>query len=142
VALQHGQQPGAVGRVAGFDDEVEDQAAPAGGQVELVAVGNLAALADDVELTLYWIGGYGGVVFLPFKDATSGHETYGGGRNLLDTVKSADLGTTADGRAILDFNFAYHPSCVYSDRWTCPLAPPANVLPKPVRGGERLLAIR
>jgi uncharacterized protein len=53
-------------------------------------------------------------------------------------VKSADLGTTPDGRVLLDFNFAYHPSCVYSDRWTCPLAPPANLLPLPLRAGERL----
>ncbi|HSA82549.1 MAG TPA: DUF1684 domain-containing protein [Geminicoccaceae bacterium] len=92
------------------------------------------------ELTLYWIGGYGGGVFLPLKDATSGRETYGGGRYLLDTVKSADLGRTADGRTILDFNFAYNPSCAWSDRWTCPLAPPENTLPAAVRAGERLTA--
>jgi uncharacterized protein (DUF1684 family) len=92
------------------------------------------------ELTLYWIGGYGGGVFLPFKDATSGAETYGGGRYLLDTIKSADLGHTADGRAILDFNFAYNPSCAYSERWTCPLAPVENTLTAAVRAGERLLA--
>jgi len=44
VALQHGQQALAVGRIARFDDQVEDQAAAAGGQVELVAVGDLATL--------------------------------------------------------------------------------------------------
>ena len=92
------------------------------------------------ELTLYWIGGYGGGVFLPFQDATSGRETYGGGRYLLDTIKGADLGQTAGGRAILDFNFAYNPSCAYSDRWVCPLAPPGNALPTPVRAGERMSA--
>jgi uncharacterized protein len=92
------------------------------------------------ELTLYWIGGYGGGVFLPFKDATSGSATYGGGRYLLDTIKSADLGATPDGRVILDFNFAYHPSCAYSDRWVCPLSPRENTLPVPVRAGERLVA--
>jgi len=90
------------------------------------------------ELTLYWIGGYGGGVFLPFKDATSGAASYGGGRYLLDTIKSADLGTAADGRTILDFNFAYNPSCAYSDRWTCPLAPVANQLPVALRAGERM----
>src|SRR3954467_4324859 len=47
VALQHGQEPFAVGRVAGFDHQVEDQAAFAGGQVELVAVINVAAALDD-----------------------------------------------------------------------------------------------
>ena len=47
------------------------------------------------ELTLYWIEGYGGGVFLPFTDATSGAETYGGGRYLLDTIKGADLALSA-----------------------------------------------
>ena len=91
----------------------------------------------EIALTLYWLGGYGGGVFLPFRDATSGHDTYGGGRYLLDTVKGADLGHEA-GTMILDFNFAYHPSCVHDDRWSCPLAPPDNWLEMEVRAGERL----
>jgi hypothetical protein len=89
------------------------------------------------ELTLYWIEGYGGGVFLPFGDATNGRETYGGGRYLLDTVKSADLGADAEGRLILDFNFAYYPSCAYSDEWICPLPPRENRLDVAVRAGER-----
>ena len=89
------------------------------------------------ELTLYWLKGYCGGVFLPFADATSGAETYGGGRYLLDTIKSADLGSDPHGRVILDFNFAYNPSCSYSSAYVCPLSPPANRLPVPVRGGER-----
>jgi uncharacterized protein len=89
------------------------------------------------EVTLYWIGGYGGGVFLPFRDATSGAGTFAGGRYLLDTIKGADLGRDGAGAAILDFNFAYNPSCAYSERWTCPLAPPGNRLPAPVRAGER-----
>jgi uncharacterized protein (DUF1684 family) len=88
------------------------------------------------ELTLYWIAGYGGGVFLPFADATSGAETYAGGRYLLDTIKGADLGM-ARGAAVLDFNFAYNPSCSYSDRWVCPLAPAANRLPARITAGER-----
>lgn len=75
------------------------------------------------ELTLYWISGYGGGVFLPFGDGTNGSESFAGGRYLLDTIKGADLGWTEDRKAILDFNFAYNPSCSYSDRWVCPLAP-------------------
>lgn len=90
------------------------------------------------ELTLYWIEGYGGGTFLPFLDATSGAASYGGGRYLLDTIKGADLGQTPDGRLILDFNFAYSPSCVYSPRWVCPLAPSANRLPAPIAAGERI----
>jgi uncharacterized protein len=89
-------------------------------------------------LELYWLEGYGGGVFLPFRDSTSGSETYGAGRYLLDTVKGADLGTV-DGRVVLDFNFAYNPSCSYDDRWACPLTPPANRLAVEIPAGERML---
>jgi uncharacterized protein (DUF1684 family) len=91
---------------------------------------------EQCGLELYWLEGYGGGVCLPFADATSGDATYGAGRYLLDTVKGADLGMHAD-RLVLDFNFAYNPSCAYDPRWTCPLAPPANRLPIEVRAGER-----
>jgi uncharacterized protein (DUF1684 family) len=89
------------------------------------------------SLDLYWLGGYGGGLFLSFADATSGTETYGAGRYLLDTVKGSDLGER-DGRLVLDFNFAYNPSCAYDPRWVCPLAPPGNRLAVPVRAGERI----
>jgi uncharacterized protein (DUF1684 family) len=89
------------------------------------------------RLTLYWILGYGGGVFLPFRDASSGKTTYGGGRYLLDTIKGADLGTE-DGRIILDFNYAYHPSCTYHPRWICPLALAENRLSFAVPVGEQL----
>ena len=61
---------------------------------------------------------------------------YGAGRYLLDTVKGADLGAD-DGRLVLDFNFAYNPSCSYDPRWVCPLAPPPNRLDIAVLAGER-----
>ncbi len=92
---------------------------------------------EGSSLSLFWIEGYGGGVFLPFKDATSGRETYGGGRYLLDTIKHADLGQE-DGRLILDFNYAYNPSCAYNPDWVCPLAPPENTLPVEVRSGEKV----
>jgi uncharacterized protein (DUF1684 family) len=93
-------------------------------------------LADaEQSLDLYWLEGYGGGVFLSFADATSGSETYGACRYLLDTVKGADLGER-DGRLLLDFNFSYNPSCAYDARWVCPLAPPGNRLAAAVRGGE------
>jgi uncharacterized protein (DUF1684 family) len=88
------------------------------------------------RLDLYWLEGYGGGVFLPFADATSGRETYGGGRYLLDTVKGSDLGAV-DGRLVLDFNFAYNPSCAYDPGWACPLSPPENRLDADIRAGER-----
>jgi len=90
----------------------------------------------ESTLALYWLEGYGGGVFLSFTDATSAEETYGAGRYLLDTVKGADLGTS-DGRLVLDFNFAFNPSCAYDARWACPLAPPENRLSFAVRAGER-----
>jgi uncharacterized protein (DUF1684 family) len=90
-----------------------------------------------VELELYWLHGYGGGLFLPFRDRTSGRESYGAGRYLFDTVKGADLGMEGD-RLVLDFNFAYNPSCAYDPRWVCPLAPPANRLELAIRAGERL----
>jgi len=89
-------------------------------------------------LDVYWVAVYGGGVFIPFRDATNGDETYGAGRYLLDTVKGADLGGTG-GRLIVDFNYAYHPSCTYDPKWSCPLAPPANRLSVPIRAGERLV---
>lgn len=89
-------------------------------------------------LPLWWLDSYGGGLFLPFRDASSGTTSYGGGRYLLDTVKGADLGSTADGRLVLDFNFAYHPSCRYSPAWSCPLAPPGNRLDVAVVAGERM----
>jgi uncharacterized protein (DUF1684 family) len=89
------------------------------------------------ELEVYWIEVYGGGIFIPFRDGTSGSETYGAGRYLLDTIKGADLGGRGDG-LVLDFNYAYHPSCAYDPRWVCPLAPRENWLEAPIRAGERL----
>ena len=91
------------------------------------------------ELSLWWIAAYGGGLFVPFRDATSGHETYGGGRYLTDTVKGAygrGLQLLGSGRLRLDFNYAYNPSCVDDSRWACPLAPRENWLTAPVRAGE------
>jgi uncharacterized protein (DUF1684 family) len=90
----------------------------------------------ELELELYWLDGYGGGLFLPFGDETSGETTYPAGRYLLDTVKGADLGG-AGSRIVLDFNFAYNPSCAYDPRWTCPLAPTGNWLPVGIAAGEQ-----
>jgi uncharacterized protein (DUF1684 family) len=90
----------------------------------------------DLELDLYWLEGYGGGIFLSFADATSGKESYGACRYVLDTVKGADLGEQ-NGKLVLDFNFSYNPSCAYDPRWVCPLAPPGNRLALPIRAGER-----
>jgi uncharacterized protein (DUF1684 family) len=86
-------------------------------------------------LGLFWIGGYGGGLFLPFRDTANAAQTYGGGRYLYDTIKGADLGATLD-ELVLDFNYAFHPSCHYRPRWVCPLAPPQNRLDFPIPVGE------
>jgi uncharacterized protein (DUF1684 family) len=92
-------------------------------------------LGASASLQLYWLDAYGGGLFLPFADRTNGEDTYGAGRYLLDTVKGADLGSDV-GRLVLDFNFAYNPSCAYDPRWACPLPPPPNRLGIDVRAGE------
>lgn len=89
------------------------------------------------SLGVYWIEGYGGGVFMPFRDATNGQESYGGGRYLYDTIKGADLGATRNS-VVLDFNYAYHPSCAYNPAYVCPLAPPQNALDFRVEAGEML----
>ncbi|MEZ4669345.1 MAG: DUF1684 domain-containing protein [Anaerolineae bacterium] len=88
------------------------------------------------RLSLFWIMGYGGGVFLPFGDMTNRTSTYGAGRYLYDTIKCADLGTDLE-EIVLDFNFAYNPSCAYNPRWVCPLSPPENRLPLAVEAGEK-----
>ncbi|HUQ43774.1 MAG TPA: DUF1684 domain-containing protein [Candidatus Limnocylindria bacterium] len=70
-------------------------------------------------------------VFVPFLDTTSGTETYGAGRYL-------DLYPEEDGTFSLDFNLAYHPSCVYDPKFSCPLTPAENRLPLRIAAGERL----
>ena len=97
-------------------------------------------LEDHVgsELEIYWINGYGGGLFIPFKDGTSRVQTYGGGRYLVDAIKGSDLGLDETGKMILDFNFAYNPSCSMSDAYVCPLAPAVNTLPERIIAGEKL----
>jgi len=89
-----------------------------------------------VALAVFWVEGYGGGIFLPFRDLTNRDATYGGGRYVLDTIKGADLGGE-DGKLAIDFNYAYNPSCAYNVRWDCPLAPPENALPVEIQAGEQ-----
>ncbi len=100
------------------------------------ATAGFELLGRELELDCYWLEGYAGGLFLPFGDATNGATTYAAGRYLLDTVKGADLGS-GEGTLVLDFNFAYNPSCAYNERWVCPLAPNENRLPVAIQAGER-----
>lgn len=69
-------------------------------------------------------------LFVPFRDATSGKETYGAGRYL-------DLEDPGGGEIVIDFNLAYNPYCAYSEAYSCPLPPVENWLKIPVTAGER-----
>ena len=110
-----------------------------GGQIRFTRFGwvSFEVGGQACRLSVLWLEEYSGGIFIPFRDATSGSTTYGGGRYLWDSAKGADLGTEGD-ELILDFNFAYHPSCVYDPRWSCPLAPPENRLAVAIEAGERL----
>jgi uncharacterized protein (DUF1684 family) len=69
-------------------------------------------------------------LFVPFRDATSGKETYGAGRYL-------DLEPEDDGTYALDFNLAYNPWCAYAPQYSCPLPPSENWLPLRIEAGEQ-----
>lgn len=107
----------------------------AGSVIPFVRIGAVDLPVGSLEV--FWLDSYSGGVFIPFRDATSGKTTYGGGRYLLDTAKSADLGER-NGELVLDFNFAYHPSCHYDPQWVCPLAPLTNRLAVAIEAGERV----
>lgn len=94
---------------------------------------------DVGALDVWRLKSYGGGLFIPVRDALAGRPggTYGGGRYLIDTIKGADLGSdAAAGTLVLDFNFAYNPSCAYDPAWACPLAQQGNVLAVAVPVGE------
>ncbi len=89
----------------------------------------------DCRLQVYRIednnGGGGPSLFIPFRDATSGKETYGSGRYI-------DLKENTTGYYDLDFNRAYNPFCAYGQGFSCPVAPAENTLPVSILAGERL----
>lgn len=70
-------------------------------------------------------------LFIPFRDATSGIESYGGGRYL-------DVQIPSGKTLIVDFNQVYNPYCVYSHRYSCPIPPEENTLTVPFRAGEKV----
>src|SRR6266571_2757041 len=108
----------------------------------MTTVGRLhfAVEGQQADLSVYWLEIYGGGLFLPFHDTTCPTESYGGGRYLFDTIKSSGplpSPNNSDRQILLDFNYAYNPSCAYNSRWVCPLAPHENRLPLPIRAGEK-----
>ncbi len=92
---------------------------------------SFAVDGEPTELTLYSTGHPG--YFVPFRDTTSGKESYGAGRYL-------DVEPNEDGTVTLDFNYAYNPFCAYDEAYSCPLPPGENWLRVPIRAGERTYA--
>ena len=101
-----------------------------GDVAEAPVAGTLRFTLQDAPCALVALAA-GPVWFVNFRDATSGHATYGAGRFL-------QVPATADGRTRLDFHRAHHPPCAHTPHATCPLPPLANRLPIAVRAGERL----
>jgi len=155
----HPQSPITAGRRGAFtglayfpanpDTVVEAPLRPADGHLDLDTGGEdgvvhyrRIAIAETPfgDLSLWWIEAYGGGLFLPVRDATAGHETYGGGRYLTDTVKGTHgrgLVVLPGNRVRLDFNYLYNPSCAYNPDYLCPLAPPENRVSARIEAGER-----
>lgn len=93
-----------------------------------IATATIDIDATAVTLAIYSSGHDS--LFLPFRDATSGRESYGAGRYL-------DVGPNEDGTITIDFNYAYAPFCAYSDQYSCALPPQENWISVPVEAGER-----
>lgn len=96
-------------------------------------VAHFKLLNDSCKLTIYLTAekeSKTNMLFIPFKDASNGMETYGGGRYL-------DMEMPTGNTANLDFNLAYNPNCAYSDNWSCPLVPEENTLQTAVRAGVK-----
>jgi uncharacterized protein (DUF1684 family) len=117
VALEDG--PGGVEEVEMSDGTTD----------HLQRAGIVRFIVDGIDATLLAFH-QGDELFIPFRDATSGKDTYGAGRY----VEAEALG---NGRYLLDFNRAYNPYCAYNDDWRCPLPPTENWLTVAIRAGEK-----
>ncbi|GAB3677689.1 DUF1684 domain-containing protein [Angustibacter aerolatus] len=129
-----------VGREEVEGADVFDAATATDGTVPFRRLGEvrLDTVGGEVVLDVWRLGSYGGGLFLPMRDGTSGSTSYGAGRYLLDTVKGSDLGPGASpDTVVVDLNFAYNPSCAYDPAWSCPLAPAGNRTPVDVPVGEQ-----
>jgi uncharacterized protein (DUF1684 family) len=95
-----------------------------GKELKLLAYQNLNLLKDEKQKDH---------LFIPFTDATSYTETYGGGRYI--DLSTADI---KDNKLVIDFNKCYNPYCVFKDGYNCPVPPVENRLPAKIRAGEKL----
>jgi len=112
-----------------------------GNEKKFIRWGEFRLKIDGKEVTLqaYKSNPEDEGLFIPFKDLTSGRETYGAGR-YIDL--NAEVDRTSDGRWILDFNKAYNPWCAYNENYTCPLVPRENWLEVPIYAGEKKYTVK
>jgi uncharacterized protein (DUF1684 family) len=118
------------------DKETVTVGTSTGGEQEYLRWGEFQFEIDgnDVSLDAYKSDPDDERLWVPFRDAASGEETYGAGRYLdLET----DSHRTGGGNWILDFNEAYNPTCAYSEQYECPLPPTENWLDVPIEAGEK-----
>jgi uncharacterized protein (DUF1684 family) len=104
------------------------------GQAAMRHIGDLefALSGRKLHLRVYHAGeGMGTSVFVPFRDHTSGADSYGPGRYLT-------LELTEDDVYDLDFNRAFNPYCAYTDAFECGFPPAENDLPVAVTAGEKV----
>ena len=96
------------------------------------------ALGELGRLDVWWLGGYGGGVFLPAARRHRRAARPTAAAATCWTPSRAPTSAATDDRLVVDLNFAYHPSCTYDPRWSCPLAPEGNRITAPVEAGEQL----
>ncbi len=101
------------------------------GYVDFIIEGKKQTLTVYQNMALRKQKEFKNYLFIPFRDATSKHETYGGGRYL-------DLQIPSTNKTILDLNTVYNPYCVYSHRYSCPIPPVENTLKVSILAGEKV----
>jgi uncharacterized protein (DUF1684 family) len=106
-----------------------------GDEVRYERLGQFSFAVDGEDVTLVVLGSGEGDLFVPFRDATSGKETYGAGRYLDDHRYGITHLGGDDYR--LDFNYCYNPFCAFSPYFSCPLPPRENWLPVAIEAGEK-----
>ena len=118
-----------------FDNPEVVKMAATGGDVRMMT--RYGRFTFDVDgkrcsLTVYKSDPASSALFIPFRDATNGSETYEVGR-YIDLEEHS-----GDEPYLLDFNLCYNPYCAYNETYTCPMVPLENTLAVEIRAGEKL----
>ncbi len=113
------------------DPEIIEIPTTGGSSQHYIKFGKITFAIDDqnCELIIFQ-STHDNHLFLPFRDATAGKETYGAGRYV-------EVELLEDDTCIVDFNLAYNPYCAYNDNWVCPMTPFENYLNCEIKAGEK-----